>query len=92
MGRVFTLTGKALVAAASVLALFVVVIAALGVYLIVTPMRRRGLAPKYAAAKAGIDLVTAATAFVQAVKAANPAPAGEPCGCHDAEPGDHIGT
>jgi hypothetical protein len=69
MHRTLSLIGRAVLGAVSVLAVFVIVLAALGVYLVSIPLRKRGLAPKYQASRAAFDVMVAVTALAGALKA-----------------------
>jgi hypothetical protein len=79
MSRIASLIGRGLLGAASVLGLFVIVLVALGIYLVGAPLRKRGLAPKYALAKAGVDMAQSVAALIAAIQAAQPnVPADQP--------------
>ena len=72
MGKLLALFGRMLLAAASVLGLFVVVLVGLGVYLVSIPLRSRGLAPRYLLTKAVVDWLVASNVLLQAAKDAKP--------------------
>lgn len=69
MRNVLAFTGRAILGAASVLALFVIVLVALAVYLIGSPARRHGLAPKYQLSRAAMDAFAAIAGLTAAAKA-----------------------
>ena len=68
MAKVAGLLGRILLGAASVVGVFVVVLVGIGVYLVAIPMRRHGLAPKYALSRSLLDCVVAVNALAAALR------------------------